>query len=245
MIRTRRSEASRPPARTRRARVPRTLLVAAGLAPLLAACGLGGGSHGNGGGVTDDLAPIAVADRVAAPDLTGSTLTGGQESLAAYKGHVVVVNIWSSTCGPCRAEAPGLASVATSTRAQGVRFLGIDTRDGGRANAAAFQKRFALPYPSLFDPFGREVLKFPKGSVNPQSVPATVVIDAQGRIAARALHIVDEADLRHMLRPFLPASASAPSSASSPPAAPSSAPAAPSSAPAGSPSSAAPARTRT
>jgi thiol-disulfide isomerase/thioredoxin len=195
------------------------VLAALAVAPLLAACGGGGSNGGSGGGGsapagTDDLAPIAVARRVAAPDLAGTTLTGGHDSLAAYRGHVVVVNIWSSTCGPCRAEAPDLAAVAASTRAQGVRFLGVDTRDLGRSNAAAFAERFALPYPSLFDPYGREVLKFPRGSVNPQTVPATVVIDAQGRIAARALHVIGAADLRHMLRPFLPAqSPSAPASA--------------------------------
>lgn len=196
------------------------MLAALAVAPLLAACGGGGGSGGGSGGSasagTDDLAPIAAARRVAAPDLAGSTLTGGRDSLAAYKGHVVVINIWSSNCGPCRAEAPGLAAVAASTRAQGVRFLGIDTRDYSRTNGAAFAKRFALPYPSLFDPSGRQVLRFPRNSVNPQSVPATVVIDAQGRIAARALHILGEADLRRMLRPFLPASPSSPASASVP-----------------------------
>lgn len=202
VIRIPRREAPRRPGRVRWSRTPRTLLVASAVAPLLAACGGGGGSTSAG---TDDLAPIAATRRVAAPDLAGSTLSGGRDSLAAYKGHVVVINIWSSNCGPCRAEAPGLAAVAASTRAQGVRFLGIDTRDYSRTNAAAFAKRFALPYPSLFDPSGREVLKFPRNSVNPQSVPATVVIDAQGRIAARALHILGEADLRRMLRPFLPA----------------------------------------
>jgi len=213
--------------RIRRPRAPhlsaRTLLAALAVAPLLAACSVNGGSgyDNSAPSATDDLAPIATAHRVAAPGLSGTTLTGGHDSLAAYKGHVVVVNIWSTTCPPCRAEAPGLARVAAATRAQGVRFLGIDTRDYTRDQGVAFQKRFAIPYPSLFDPYGRQVLGFPKGSVNPQSVPATVVIDAQGRIAARALHVLSEADVRRLLKPFLPASpagsppaASAPASAS-------------------------------
>lgn len=154
---------------------------------------------------------IAAAERPAAPDLSGGTVTGGRDSLAHYAGDVVVLNIWSSTCGPCRMEAPGLASVARQTYGEGVRFLGIDTRDLSKAAAAAFERRFAIPYPSLYDKDGAFVLRFPRGSVNPQSYPATVVVDRQGRIAARALRPLGEADLHAMIDPLLaePAAAAA------------------------------------
>jgi thiol-disulfide isomerase/thioredoxin len=130
-------------------------------------------------------------------------VAGGRDSLAHYKGDVVVVNIWSSTCGPCRTEAAGLAEVSRATYAKGVRFLGIDTRDLSRPSALAFEKRFGVNYPSLYDSPGRLVLRFPRGSVNPQSYPATLVVDRRGRIAARALRPVGEADLHAMIDPLL------------------------------------------
>jgi peroxiredoxin len=146
---------------------------------------------------------IAPADRVAAPDLSGPTVAGGTDSLAHYRGRVLVVNVWGALCDPCRAEAPGLARVARDFKARGVSFLGIDSRDLSEAQAAAFQRRFALPYPSLYDPQGRMLLRFPRGSVNPQAIPATLVLDRQGRIAAHYLGALSETALRAMLTPLL------------------------------------------
>jgi thiol-disulfide isomerase/thioredoxin len=174
------------------------------LALLLTGCG-GGSTAPTGAAAADAAAPavIGAADRVAMPDLSGDTVSGGHDSLARYKGDVVVLNIWSSTCAPCRAEAAGLAKVARAAYPRGVRFLGIDTRDQSRAAAAAFEKRYGVTYPSFYDPPGRLILSFPRGSVNPQSYPATVVVDRGGRIAARALRPVGEEDLHAMIDPLL------------------------------------------
>lgn len=182
------------------------LTAALTLALALLLTGCGGGSTGAAGAAAADAAAPAVigaADRVAMPDLSGDTVAGGHDSLARYKGDVVVLNIWSSTCAPCRAEAAGLAKVARAAYPRGVRFLGIDTRDQSRAAAAAFEKRYGVTYPSFYDPPGRLILSFPRGSVNPQSYPATVVVDRGGRIAARALRPVGEDDLHAMIDPLL------------------------------------------
>jgi thiol-disulfide isomerase/thioredoxin len=149
------------------------------------------------------ITTLKAADRKPAPDLAGKTVSGGQDSLAAYKGKVVVINIWGSWCSPCRAEAPNLAKVAAADAGRGVQFLGINTRDLTVSNAVAFDKRFGITYPSLYDPYGKLILKFEKGSLNPQSLPATLVIDRQGRVAARALRPLGEADLHQLIDPIV------------------------------------------
>jgi peroxiredoxin len=131
------------------------------------------------------LSRYRVADRRPAPDVAGSTLDGERLSLADLRGHVVVVNVWGSWCVPCREEAPDLARVARETRAQGVRFVGLDVRDNP-ASARAFVRRYGITYPSLVDSNGSLLLAF-DGIIPISAVPSTVVIDPEGRIAARVI----------------------------------------------------------
>src|SRR4029079_3850314 len=62
-------------------------------------------------------------------------------------------------------------------------FVGIDSRDAGTSQAKAYNERFGIGWPSFFSPGGEALLAFP-GVLTPNSVPATVVLDAQGRAAA-------------------------------------------------------------
>jgi thiol-disulfide isomerase/thioredoxin len=97
----------------------------------------------------------------------------------------VVLNVWGSWCNPCRAETPELVRAANQTRSQGVRFVGIDTRDNPSA-ARAFATASKMPYPSIIDRDGRVLLGF-NGIVPFSAVPSTVVIDRTGQIAARVI----------------------------------------------------------
>ncbi|HET9256036.1 MAG TPA: TlpA disulfide reductase family protein, partial [Pseudonocardiaceae bacterium] len=96
------------------------------------------------------------ASRGSAGEMSGESLTepGTTISLSRYAGQVVVLNVWGSWCGPCRAEVPELVRVAAATSGQGVRFLGIDVRDG-RSAGADFARDFGLTYPSISDPPAR------------------------------------------------------------------------------------------
>jgi peroxiredoxin len=62
-----------------------------------------------------------------------------------------------------------------------VQFMGLLTRDNP-VNAEAFARRFAIPYPTLIDD---SLLIGFKGSLPANAIPSTVVIDKQGRVAAR------------------------------------------------------------
>jgi thiol-disulfide isomerase/thioredoxin len=118
--------------------------------------------------------------------VSGTTLDGRRLSLAAYRGHVVVVNVWGSWCPPCRAEAPMLARAARRLRPRGVVFVGIDSRNPEQAGPRAFVRRYRIPYESIYDPDGRTLLAF-HDTLPPNSIPSTVILDRQGRVAASVI----------------------------------------------------------
>jgi|SRR4051794_7923200 len=163
----------------------------------VAAVGAGCTSSGAGtltGGGDDAVAAKAgvtewsTGDRGKPVDLTGHLLGGGTLDLASLRGKVVVVNIWGSWCGPCKEEAPALVAAEGRLAPSGVRFVGLDTRDS-QAAATQFLANQDITWPSLTDDDGGLLLAF-RGKVNPSAVPATLVIDRQGRVAARVLGAV-------------------------------------------------------
>ncbi|CQR62581.1 TlpA family protein disulfide reductase [Streptomyces leeuwenhoekii] len=206
------SAASRAPLRSNRAtaRVRRRAALGAGAAVaalLVSACGSGGTS--GGGGDThfitgsDGIATVGKGERADAPDLSGETVDGKQLDVDDYKGKVVVLNVWGSWCPPCRAEAKHFQKVYEDVKDQGVQFVGINTRDTSTGPARAFEKEYGVTYPSLYDPTGKLMLRFEKGTLNPQAIPSTLVIDRDGKIAARTLQALSEEKLRSMLEPVL------------------------------------------
>jgi thiol-disulfide isomerase/thioredoxin len=131
---------------------------------------------------TLDNAVFRPVDRDPAPSLSGTTLEGKPLDIGSLTGKVVVVNFWASWCAPCLAEARNLNEVYAQTHALGVEFVGVDIKDE-RSKAKAFQRVKKVPYPSLFDEDGVLLLKF-RGQA-PQNPPTTLVLDRQGRVAAR------------------------------------------------------------
>jgi thiol-disulfide isomerase/thioredoxin len=142
---------------------------------------------------------VAEADRKPAPAFTGETLDGGQFDLAEHRGEVVVLNVWASWCAPCRAEAADLAAVATEKAEDGVVFVGLNTRDSA-APANAFVERFGLPYDNVIDTNGTKQLAF--RDLPPAAIPSTLVIDREGRVAARAIGEVDRSRLLGLIEPI-------------------------------------------
>ncbi|MFJ8491112.1 TlpA family protein disulfide reductase [Streptomyces sp. NPDC094038] len=173
----------------------------------LSACG--SGASGSGGQTnyvvsTDGIARVAKGERKPVGPIKGETLQGKHLDVAEFKGKVVVINIWGSWCPPCRAEAPYLNKVAKETKSKGVQFIGINTRDSSKSLPEKFEDDYDISYPSLYDPSGKLLLTgFPKGTINLQGLPATIILDRNGKIAAREFGGLDDTELRKMISPVL------------------------------------------
>ncbi|MBU7598286.1 TlpA family protein disulfide reductase [Streptomyces sp. P38-E01] len=152
---------------------------------------------------TGRVTTVPKEERQSAPDLSGETVDGEQLKLSDHEGKVIVLNVWGSWCPPCRSEAPGFAKVSKEMEKENVQFIGINTKDLDVANAKAFDRTYGITYPSFFDPSGKQVLRFPKGSLNPQTIPSTLVLDTDGKIAVRALKDLSEEELREILKPVV------------------------------------------
>jgi thiol-disulfide isomerase/thioredoxin len=186
-------------------RRPATLIAAVATAAVLALAGCSTGSDAvnqNSGGDNGYAAgngrseTYPAVDRKAAPEVTGTLLGGGGFDLTSLRGKVVVVNYWASWCAPCNAEVPDLEKVYTDTQGDGVAFLGVDIRDQ-RDQALAFVRGRKVTYPSLFDPPGKVALAF--RSVPPSTIPATMILDRRGRVAAVVRRAVLASELQPMV----------------------------------------------
>ena len=157
----------------------RRLILVAVSALVLSSCGNGGASTAQENYISGNGAVtfISAGDRQMAPKLTGDTLYGTKFNFAGKK--IAVVNVWASWCSPCRAEIPALNSL--SQKYPDVQFMGILTRDN-LANAEVFARQLAVTYPNFID--DSLLLGF-RNTLPANAIPTTVVIDKQGRVAAR------------------------------------------------------------
>lgn len=130
-------------------------------------------------------------DRKSAPKIFGPTLNAGEITLESNR--VTVINVWASWCAPCRAEAPVLQDF--SIQYPEVQFAGILTRDN-LSSARAFYENFKLTYPTFIDD---SILLGFSGSLIPNAIPTTLIIDRNGKVAVRISGEVTVAGLRKML----------------------------------------------
>jgi cytochrome c biogenesis protein CcmG/thiol:disulfide interchange protein DsbE len=154
---------------------------------------VGGGSSGGSGAVALPTSPTAL------PTVSNDQFKG---MLTDLRGKVVVVNIWASWCGPCIAEAPGLAQLAKHYGDR-VQFLGVDIEDQ-TTPARAFIEKYGWTYPSVADPQGE--IKRGYGLLGQ---PDTLVYDAAGKRVWTGAGKVETADLQSAIDQAL---ASAPAS---------------------------------
>ncbi|MEY3128360.1 MAG: hypothetical protein RIS06_916, partial [Actinomycetota bacterium] len=109
------------------------------------------------------------------------------------RNQVTVINVWASWCAPCRAEAPVLQEF--SVNYPDVQFAGILTRDN-LSSAKAFYENFNLTYPTFID--DSLLLGF-GGSLIPNAIPTSLILDREGKIAVRISGEVTVAGLKKML----------------------------------------------
>lgn len=105
-----------------------------------------------------------------------AALGGGTGSLAQYRGHVVLLNLWATWCAPCRSETPSLERLYRQDRGRGLIVLGVDQGES-RSTVGAFARALDLTYPILVDQDQRY-----GGAYAAIGLPTTVVVDRDGKI---------------------------------------------------------------
>ena len=140
------------------------------------------------------LTVVAPDSRTAAIEFQGPLDAGGVFSSADYSGKVMVVNFWYAGCPPCRLEAPDLEALHQEFQDDGVVFVGVNIIDQA-PTALAFAEEFGVTYPSIIDTNDGSVRLAFAGQVAPNAVPTTLVMDQQGRIAARISGLLSEPDV--------------------------------------------------
>ena len=144
--------------------------------------------------------------RQPAPAFGLADASGTVRHLSDYRGKPLVVNLWATDCGGCKAELPSFVTLSQHYKKSGVTVLGVSldiiyeglkSADEGWARVKPFAASHGLTYPILLD----------DGSVEKAfkvtALPATYVIDAAGRVAATYVGIVDAADLEANVKALL------------------------------------------
>ena len=117
----------------------------------------------------------------ALPDVVMAGLNGPHKPLSSYRGRPLIINVWASWCGPCREEAASLERLAWSEAGRRYTVIGISTDDDRNA-ALKWLRHSNATISHYIDSGPRWTLEHMLGA---STIPVTVLVDAEGRVAAR------------------------------------------------------------
>jgi peroxiredoxin len=113
-------------------------------------------------------------------NFTVTDIDGKKVSLAAYKGHVIVLDFWATWCLPCKVEIPGFVDLQSRYGAQGLQVLGVSV-DDSLDKLLPYAAQYKMNYPVL-QGLGHDDLMDAYGPI--WGLPVSVVISRDGRICA-------------------------------------------------------------
>jgi peroxiredoxin len=117
-----------------------------------------------------------------APDFAVTDLGGQAVRLSAFRGKVVLLNLWTTWCAPCRDEMPSMEKLWTRLRDRDFQLLAVSQDEGGKRVVEPFVRELGLSFPILVDP-GRQV----GDRYGVWGYPETFVIDRNGHIVERVI----------------------------------------------------------
>lgn len=118
------------------------------------------------------------------PKLTLQDLAANKRSLADYKGKVVVLNFWATWCSPCRKELPMLNELAQKYAEKGVVFLAVSIDEkNDLKQILRFLEENKIALPVWVGATADTLHEFNPGEI----VPATIVLDGEGKPAGRIM----------------------------------------------------------
>ena len=179
-----------------RSRVAAVVLLGCALTACTSSSDLGSPAATNPNQAGVGTSTYATGQRPSVPVLSGKTLDGSSLSTATYLGKVLVLNAWASWCEPCQQESPALARIAGKVKPQGIEFVGLDEEDT-IANAKAFAAKAGTSYPHLFDEKGDLLASLRQ--LPTSGIPSTLVLDRQGRVAARVIGVINDIEFEQLL----------------------------------------------
>ena len=134
----------------------------------------------------NELAPLGIGSE--APTFTAQTLDSipREKSLDAYRGQVVLINIWATWCLPCRVEMPSIERLHKELAPKGLKVLAVSVDDPGTdKQIREFVNQYRLTFEVLHDPKGQE------GEVSKlyetTGYPETVIVGRDGIIRKRLI----------------------------------------------------------
>lgn len=148
--------------------------------------------------ITQDVAPPASSSAEPAigseaPALALRDLTGQEQSLAGYRGKIVVLNFWATWCLPCRKEMPAFVSLQNAYAAWGVQVIAASADAADReAQVVRFVRDQKLAFPIWLGATPEQMLALGLGN----ELPGTIILDRDGKIVARFRGTVTEAQLK-------------------------------------------------
>ena len=119
------------------------------------------------------------------PDFSAKDLLGNPLSVSKYEDKVVLVDFWATWCVPCVAELPNIIKAYNKHHSNGFEVIGISL-DQDEQKLKSFLKAKEIPWPQYFD--GKEWQNKLATKYGIDSVPATFLLDRQGRIIGQDLH---------------------------------------------------------
>jgi len=155
-------------------------------------------------GASDDVL-VPKEQRTPAPKLVFSDIPGARRHLLQFKGKIVVVNFWATWCVPCKVEMPEFVKTYPGYRDRGVEFVGAASEPrSNKAKVREFMQGMQIDFPIWLEASEDHLKALGVGP----GIPSTVIVDGQGRIAARITGTTDGAQLRDLLDRLLSEKAS-------------------------------------